>query len=130
FSSMLLSPSLAILGCCAPVKPIPALINPDISRAPRLDVMTITHREKSTRRLSPSVNVPLSSIPSNSFHNASSAVRFFPVFDEYVGFSSFHFASVIMVRYCRFQIANRQLENAEAAIKIQRGGFAECVANS
>jgi hypothetical protein len=37
-------------------------------------------------------------------------VSFFPIFDESVGFSSLHIASVRIVRYCRFPIANRHLK--------------------
>ena len=41
-----------------------------ISEAPRLLVVKILAREKSTRGLSPSVSVALSRIPSNRFHSA------------------------------------------------------------
>ncbi len=41
--------------------------------APRLLVMKIIAREKSTLRLSPSVSVALSRMPSNRFHSASDA---------------------------------------------------------
>ena len=44
-----------------------------ISLAPKFEVMTMMHREKSTRLLSPRVSVPLSKIPSKSFHSASEA---------------------------------------------------------
>ena len=44
-----------------------------ISAAPRLLVMKMMAREKSTRRLSPSVSVALSRIPSSRFHSASLA---------------------------------------------------------
>ena len=52
-----------------------------ISEAPKLLVMKISAREKSTRRLSPSVSVALSRIPSNRFHSASLA--FFYLVEEY-----------------------------------------------
>ena len=44
-----------------------------ISFAPRLLVMKISAREKSTRRLSPRVRVALSRIPRSRFHNESLA---------------------------------------------------------
>ena len=44
-----------------------------ISAAPRLLVMKIIAWEKSTVRLSPSVSVPLSKMPSRRFHSASLA---------------------------------------------------------
>src|ERR1700675_3302722 len=44
-----------------------------ISVAPRLLVMKISAREKSTLRLSPSVSVALSRIPNSRFHRASDA---------------------------------------------------------
>ena len=44
-----------------------------ISEAPRLDVMKIIAREKSTLRLSPSVSVALSRIPNKRFQSASEA---------------------------------------------------------
>ena len=43
----------------------------DISAAPRLLVMKIMAREKSTLRLSPRVSVALSRMPSSRFHSAS-----------------------------------------------------------
>src|SRR2546425_793324 len=53
--------------------PIPPCINSVISPPPRFDVRKITVCDKSTLRLSPNVSVALSSIPSNSCHNASLA---------------------------------------------------------
>ena len=44
-----------------------------ISPAPKLLVMKIMAREKSTRRLSPNVSVALSKIPSSKFHSESLA---------------------------------------------------------
>src|ERR1051325_5146037 len=52
---------------------MPPEINSDISLAPRFEVMTTIEREKSTRRLSPSVSVALSRMPSRSCHKESEA---------------------------------------------------------
>ena len=49
------------------------LIREPISEAPRLLVMKIMAREKSTFRLSPRVSVALSRMPSRRFHSASLA---------------------------------------------------------
>src|SRR5580700_2175426 len=53
--------------------PIPPVISSVISPPPRFDVMKIIVCDRSTRRLSPSVSVALSKIPSSNFHNASDA---------------------------------------------------------
>src|SRR6266478_30420 len=55
------------------MKPIPPCINSVISALPRFEVMKITVCERSTRRLSPSVNVALSSMPRRSCQRASLA---------------------------------------------------------
>ena len=55
------------------LKPSRGLIRALISVAPRLLVMKMSAREKSTLRLSPNVSVPLSRMPSNKFHSASLA---------------------------------------------------------
>ena len=63
---------LVVVSClgpsCVGAKPMPPEIISDISRAPRFEVMMTTVFEKSTRRLSPSVSVALSRIPSSSCH--------------------------------------------------------------
>src|SRR6266478_5343487 len=65
------SPASGIsMGC---TKPIPPCISSVISPPPRLEVRKITVCDRSTRRLSPSVNVALSKIPSSSCHSASEA---------------------------------------------------------
>ena len=71
-SSMLRSLVASYLACTA-LKPSLGLMRADISAAPRLLVMKIMAREKSTRRLSPSVSVALSRMPSSRFHSASLA---------------------------------------------------------
>ncbi len=63
-----------VSSCRTPeVKPMPPLSNSHISTAPRLDVIKMTQRDKSTLRLSPSVRVALSKIPNKSCHSASFA---------------------------------------------------------
>jgi len=57
-------------------KPRPPSTKPFISAAPRFDVMMMMQLERSTRRLSPSVNVALSRIPSSNCHSESEAFRF------------------------------------------------------
>src|ERR1700735_2341469 len=52
---------------------MPPCISSVISPLPRFDVKKITVFDKSTRRLSPSVSVALSSMPSKSCHSASDA---------------------------------------------------------
>ena len=59
-----------VLGC---TNPIPPVISSVISPPPRFDVRKITVCDRSTRRLSPSVNVALSRIPSSNCHSASEA---------------------------------------------------------
>ena len=54
-------------------KPRPPSTRPFISAAPRLEVMMMMQLERSTRRLSPSVSVALSRIPSSSCHRESEA---------------------------------------------------------
>ena len=63
-------------NCSGPglgAKPIPPEASRVISLAPRFDVIKTIVREKSTLRLSPSVSVALSRIPSNNCHSASLA---------------------------------------------------------
>src|SRR5438034_5721174 len=55
------------------MNPYPPPINSVISPPPKFDVRNITVCDKSTRRLSPNVNVALSSIPNNNCHSASLA---------------------------------------------------------
>src|ERR1700747_2411484 len=55
------------------MNPMPPCIRSAISLLPRLEVRKITVCDKSTLRLSPKVNVALSSIPSSSCHSASLA---------------------------------------------------------
>ena len=55
------------------MKPIPPCISSMISAPPKFEVMKITVCERSTRRLSPSVRVALSSMPRRSCHRASFA---------------------------------------------------------
>src|SRR5438445_2417988 len=66
-----IEPCVNIENLCR--NPSPPLAILFISAAPKLEVMKIKHREKSTRRLSPSVSVALSRMPSKSCHSASEA---------------------------------------------------------
>ena len=62
--------SVLSVGC---TNPIPPVINSVISPPPRFDVRKIIVCDRSTRRLSPSVSVALSRIPSSNCHSASDA---------------------------------------------------------
>src|ERR1700723_3661018 len=72
FSTFSSSPAL-VSARCSGANPSPPVINSVISTPPKFDVMKIIVCDKSTRRLSPSVKVALSKIPSSSCHKASEA---------------------------------------------------------
>ncbi len=70
---LIFSSSLRSICAGTWAKPMVPLINSFISLAPRFEVITIRHCERSTRRLSPRVSVALSRMPSSNCQSASEA---------------------------------------------------------
>ena len=97
-----------------------------ISAAPRLLVMKIMAREKSTLRLSPSVSVALSRMPSSRFHSASR--RLFDFVEQHE--AELHPLGVILIqhfldkqrmRFAMSQVSGRradQLRDLVAVLKL------------
>ena len=84
-----------------------------ISDAPRLLVMKISAREKSTRRLSPSVSVALSRIPSSRFHKRIAGLLDFVEKHE----AQLHPLGVILVQHF---LAQQRMRFAMAEISGRR----------
>src|SRR3989442_11321625 len=70
-STLLSSLSSPLSAGCT--NPMPPVISSVISPPPRFEVRKIIVADRSTRRLSPSVSVALSKIPSSNCHSASEA---------------------------------------------------------